>query len=69
MANQRGLIQVTRETMRTRHRDYRTEQSDLQRIRRYIVYQNQRHPRDLGAAVGSSFLTHMAMQRKVRATP
>lgn len=55
--------------MRTRHRDYRTEQSDLQRIRRYIVYQNQRHPRDLGAAVGSSFLTHMAMQRKVRATP
>ena len=62
----RKLLDVVREKMRTRHMAYRTEQTYLQWIRRYIAFHNRRHPRDLGAAEVEQFLTHLAVDRKVR---
>jgi integron integrase len=47
---------------------YRTEQTYLQWMRRFILFHNRRHPRDLGAAEVEQFLTHLAVDRKVSAS-
>jgi len=63
----RGLLEVAREKMRTRHMAYRTEQVYLRWIRQYIAFHKRRHPRELGAAEVEQFLTHLAVARKVSA--
>lgn len=63
----RGLLEVTRDKIRTRHMAYRTEQVYLRWIRQYISYHERRHPRELGAAAVEQFLTHLAVERKVSA--
>ena len=68
MADGPGLLQVAREKMRTRHLAYRTEQSYLQWIRRYVRFHQRRHPRDLGAEGVEQFLTYLAVNRKVSAS-
>lgn len=67
MEQKRGLLEVAREKMRTRHLAYRTEQVYLRWIRQYITFHKRRHPRDLGAAEVEQFLSHLAVQRKVSA--
>jgi integron integrase len=64
----RRLSDVVREKMRTRHMAYRTEQTYLQWIRRFILFHGRRHPRDLGAAEVEQFLSHLAVDRKVSAS-
>jgi hypothetical protein len=61
----RTLFDVTREKMRTWHMAYRTEQSYLQWIRRYVVFHDRRHPRELGPAAAEQFLSYLAVTRKV----
>jgi len=68
MVEDRGLLEVAREKMRTRHLAYRTEQVYLQWIRRYIAFHERRHPKDLGAAEVEQFLTYLAVNRKVSAS-
>lgn len=68
MADRRGLLEVVRERIRTRQLAFRTEQSYLQWIRRYVVFHDRRHPRDLGAPEVEQFLTHLAVDRKVSAS-
>jgi site-specific recombinase XerD len=67
MGSQPGLLAVAREKMRTRHLALRTEQAYLQWLRRYVVFHNRRHPRDLGAPEVEQFLTYLAVHRKVSA--
>src|SRR5262249_33896983 len=62
-----GLLAVARERMRTAHLSLRTEQAYLQWMRRYLVFHNRKHPRDLGASGVEQFLTHLAVDRKVSA--
>jgi integron integrase len=62
-----GLLEVARERMRTRHLALRTEQAYLQWLRRYLVFHQWRHPRDLGPAGVEQFLTYLAVHRKVSA--
>jgi integron integrase len=64
----RGLLEVAREKMRTRHFALRTEQAYLQWIRRYVTFHGRRHPRELGASEVEVFLTHLAVDRKVSAS-
>ncbi len=63
-----GLLEVARGRMRVRHLAYRTEQTYLQWIRRYVAFHHRRHPRDLGAAGVEQFLTYLAVDRKVSAS-
>ena len=63
-----GLLEVARGKMRVRHLAYRTEQTYLQWIRRYVAFHHRRHPRDLGPAGVEQFLTHLAVDRKVSAS-
>jgi integrase len=65
MPEGRGLFEVARERMRTRHLALRTEQAYLQWMRRYVKFHNRRHPRDMGPAEVEAFLTHLAADAKV----
>ncbi len=63
----RGLFEVVRERIRTRHLSLRTEQAYLHWLRRYVLFHNHRHPRTLGPAEVEQFLTYLAVDRKVAA--
>jgi Phage integrase family/Phage integrase, N-terminal SAM-like domain len=51
MPEARGLYEVSREKMRTRHFAYHTEQAYLSWIRRYVNFHNRKHPREMGSSV------------------
>jgi integron integrase len=68
MPEGRGLFEVARERMRTRHMALRTEQTYLQWMRRYVKFHGRRHPRDMGPAEVEAFLTHLAVNAKVGAS-
>ena len=44
------LLDQVREAMRFKHYAYRTEETYLQWIRRYILFHDKRHPKDIGVA-------------------
>src|SRR5271155_802198 len=68
MPRWRGLFEVARERIRTRHLALRTEQAYLQWMRRYVKFHGRRHPREMGAAEVEAFLTHLAVDAKVGAS-
>lgn len=61
------LFDRARETLRLKHYSYRTEQTYLQWIRRYVRYHERRHPREMGEKDIEASLTHLAVDRKVSA--
>jgi integron integrase len=62
------LLQVVREKMRARHFSYRTEQAYVAWMRRFVLYHGKRHPREMGAVEVETFLTHLAIERRVSAS-
>lgn len=56
-----------RRVLRTHHYSYRTEQTYLHWIKRFIFHHNKRHPRDMGATEVGEFLSHLDNDRKVAA--
>lgn len=64
----RGLFEVAREKIRTRHLALRTEQAYLQWMRRYVKFHGLKHPREMGVAEIEAFLTHLAVVAKVAAS-
>jgi integron integrase len=68
MPEGRGLFEVAREKIRTRHLALRTEQAYLHWMRRYVKFHGRRHPRDMGATEVEAFLTHLAVAAKVTAS-
>ena len=62
------LLEVTREAIRRRHYSYRTEETYLQWIRRFILFSGKWHPRQLGAKEVTAFLNHLALERRVAAS-
>src|SRR6185312_16561185 len=63
----RLLDEVCR-VLRTRHYSLRTEQVYVGWIRRYILANGKRHPRDMGAAEVERFLSQLAVQGQVAAS-
>jgi hypothetical protein len=68
MSTGRGLLEVAREKMRTRHLALRTEQVYLQWIWRFVKYHDRRHPREMLRAEVEVFLTHLAVAANVSAS-
>ena len=66
-APQPTLLSVVRERLRLKHYSLRTERSYVGWIRRFIRFHGRRHPREMGAAEVESFLTSLAVDRKVSA--
>ncbi len=62
------LLDQLREALRVRHYSLRTEGAYVDWARRYILFHGKRHPLELGAAEVQSFLTHLAVERKVSAS-
>lgn len=57
-----------RDHLRTRHYSIRTETAYLDWVRRFILFQDKRHPAEMGAAEVAAFLTHLAVDRQVSAS-
>src|ERR1022692_3430167 len=53
------LREQVREVMRFNHYSPRTEEAYWQWIKRFIFFHGTRHPRELGAAEVSAFLSHL----------
>lgn len=62
------LLDQVRSAIRVRHYSYRTEQTYVHWITRYILFHNKRHPQDMGAAEVGAFLSHLAEERNVSAS-
>ncbi len=55
------------EVMRFKHYSLRTEEMYWSWIRRFILFHNKTHPKNLGAPEVQAFLTHLAADRDVAA--
>ena len=64
----RKLLDQVRDAIRLKHYSYRTEQSYVGWIRRYILFHNKQHPKDMGGAEVEAFLTHLAVEGHVSAS-
>ena len=57
-----------RAEIRMRHYSIRTEEVYIDWARRYILFHDKRHPKDLGAGDVRDFLSHLAVDRNVAAS-
>ncbi len=64
----RRLLDQVRDAMRVRHRALSTEKAYVFWIRRFILFHDKRHPREMGKAEVEEFLTHLAVEQKVAAS-
>ena len=64
MANS-PFLESIRHVMRTKHYSIQTEKAYLSWIKRFIWFNQKRHPQDLGEKEVTQFLAHLAVNRKV----
>jgi site-specific recombinase XerD len=62
------LLEQVKDQIRLKHYSYRTEDSYVQWIRRYILFHNKRHPQEMGVPEIEAFLSHLAVEGKVSAS-
>jgi integron integrase len=67
-AKPKKLLDQVRDALRVRHYAYRTEESYVYWIRRYILFHDKRHPKDMAEAEVEAFLTHLAVEEDVAAS-
>lgn len=59
------LLDKVRHRIRLKGYSIRTEKTYVEWIRRFIVFHNKRHPKEMGRIEIESFLTHLVMQHNV----
>jgi integron integrase len=62
------LLDRLRAEIRMRHYSLRTEQAYVDWARRFILFHNKRHPKEMGAGELRDFLSHLAVDRNVSAS-
>ena len=62
------LLDQLSDTLRTAHYSYRTEETYLDWVRRYILFHHKRHPAQMGAEEIRAYLIHLATERNVAAS-
>ena len=62
------LLDQVRGAIRARHYSRRTEEAYVYWIRKYILFHGKRHPREMGAAQVTAFLTDLAVKAHVSAS-
>ena len=62
------LLDQVRDTMRVKHYSIRTEQAYVDWIKQFIIFNDKRHPREMGEREVSAFLAHLAVNRNVAAS-
>ncbi|MEJ5312271.1 MAG: integron integrase [Anaerolineae bacterium] len=68
MAQPPKLLDQVRELLRMKHYALRTEEAYVDWIRRFILFHNKRHPRDMGTPEIRAFLAHLATEENVAAS-
>ncbi len=62
------LVDQIRKAIRVKHYSYRTEQTYIYWIKKFILFNNKRHPNEMGEKEINRFLTYLAVNRKVAAS-
>jgi integron integrase len=62
------LLEQVVAKMRVKHYSLRTEKTYVDWIKRYILHNGKRHPKDMGVVEVEAFLTHLAVARNVSAS-
>jgi len=62
------LLDQVREKIRVKHYSYRTEQAYVQWVKRFILFHNKKHPKDMGEQEITQFLSHLAVNRNISAS-
>jgi integron integrase len=62
------LLEQVAAKMRLGHYSKRSERAYVDWIRRYILFHNKRHPREMGAGEIETFLTDLAVEKQVAAS-
>lgn len=62
------LLEQAREILRAKHYSYRTEETYVDWMRRYILFHHKRHPGEMGAPEIQAFLIHLATERNIAAS-
>ena len=62
------LLDEVRNSLRTQNYSYRTEKTYVNWIRKFILFHNKRHPREMGEKEINQFLTYLAVNQKVSAS-
>jgi len=62
------LLEQVRDLIRLKHYSYRTEKTYIYWIRRYILFHQKRHPKEMGPQEIETFLTHLAVKDRVSAS-
>lgn len=68
MQHKSPLLESVSRKIQARHYSYRTEQQYVHWIKRFILFHGKRHPTELGGPDVETFLTHLAVDRKVSAS-
>lgn len=66
--SERKLLDVVRDAIRLKHYSIRTEEAYVNWIRRFILFHDKRHPKDMGGPEIEAFLTHLAVEGHVAAS-
>jgi len=67
-ARRPNLLDRVREAARVRHLSYRTEQTYVGWVKRFVLFHGKRHPRHMGKSEVEAFLTHLAVDGQVAAS-
>lgn len=62
------LLDQVRNRIRMKHYSIRTEEAYVSWIKRFVIFHDKRHPKELDARDIETFLTHLAVKRKVSAS-
>lgn len=62
------LLDRLRAEIRVRHYSLRTEQAYVDWVRRFVLFHNKRHPKEMGTSELHDFLSHLAVERNVSAS-
>lgn len=62
------LLEQVRDIIRVKHYSYKTEKSYISWIKRYILFHDKRHPREMGGKEIEEFLTYLAVEENVAAS-
>ena len=62
------FLQEVRNAIRVRHYSIRTEEAYVSWIKRFILFHNKRHPKDMGEEEVGAFLNHLAVHGNMAAS-
>lgn len=68
MTNSPKLLDRMRDAIRRKHYSIRTEDAYVDWAKRFILFHDKRHPREMGVPEIEAFLTHLAVDKKVAAS-